>query len=291
MNEEYHSLLANDTWDLFPLPKGKKLIRCKWVYRTKFGPDGKVDKLKGRLIAKGFSQVEDIDYTKTFSPVTKMNSIFLVLSLASSFKWEVHHMDVKSTKYIWNNILDLDKQNPALCYSDNTVYTKKVEAYPLLVSFTDFDWVGDPDDWKSIAGYVFTLGSRLIRWAYKKQSAISLSSVEVEYFGVIEACKEVLWLRLILSEFGFQQQHLITLWCHNQSAIQLCKDPVQHQCMKHIEIHMHFIRKLIHDHVLVVQYCSIDDQVVDIFTKAITKVKFTKLRFMVGVEEVVTKGG
>ena len=67
------------------------------------------------------------------------------------------------------------------------------------------------------------------------------------------------------------------------------QDPVQHQRSKHIELHMHFIRKLIHDHVLEVQYCSTDDQVADIFTKALTEEKFTKLRFMVEVQEVVTK--
>jgi len=96
MNEEYHSLLANDTWDLVPLPKGRKLVRCKWVYRTKYGLDGNVDKHKPRLVAKGFSQVEGIHYTETFSPIAKMNSVRLVLSLATSFKWEVHQMDVKS---------------------------------------------------------------------------------------------------------------------------------------------------------------------------------------------------
>ena len=69
------------------------------------------------------------------------------------------------------------------------------------------------------------------------------------------------------------------------------KDPVQHQRSKHIELHMHFIRKLIHDHVLEVQYCPTDDQVADIFTKALTEAKFTKLRYMLGVQEVVTKGG
>eukprot|EP00253_Pinus_taeda_P018675 PITA_18675 len=89
MNEEYSSLLANDTWDLVPLPKGRKLVRCKWVYRTKYRSDGKVD--------KGFSQVEGIDYTETFSPIYKMNSICLVISLAASFKWEVHRMNVKSS--------------------------------------------------------------------------------------------------------------------------------------------------------------------------------------------------
>eukprot|EP00253_Pinus_taeda_P008523 PITA_08523 len=138
---------------------------------------------------------------------------------------------------------------------------------------------------------VFTLGSGPITWACKKQAAISLSSVEAEYRGAVEASKEALWLRQILSELGFEHQHPTTLWCDNQSAIQLCKDPVQHQRSKHIELHMHFIRKLIHDHVLEVQYCSTDDQFADIFTKALTEAKFTKLRYMLGVQEVVTKGG
>jgi hypothetical protein len=97
MNEEYHSLMENDTWDLVPLPKGRKLVRCKWVYRTKYASDGSVERHKARLVAKGFSQVEGIDYNETFSPVAKMNSIHLVLSLAASHKWEVHQMDVKST--------------------------------------------------------------------------------------------------------------------------------------------------------------------------------------------------
>eukprot|EP00253_Pinus_taeda_P024382 PITA_24382 len=177
------------------------------------------------------------------------------------------------------------------CHFDNIVYTKKVEASPLSVGFTDSDWVGDPDDQKSIVGYVFTLGSGPITWACKKQSAISLSSTEAEYRGAIEASKEALWLCQILSEFGFQQQHPTTLWCDNQSAIQPCKDPIQHQRNKHIKLHMHFIRKLIHDHVFEVQYFSTDDQVADIFTKALIEVKFTKLRFMVGFHEVVTKEG
>ena len=107
MNEEYCSLLANDTWDLVSLPKGRKLVRCRWVHKTKYGPDGKVERHKARLVAKVFSQVEGIDYIETFSHVAKMNSICLVLSLAASFKWELHQMDVKST---WNNPLALSKK-------------------------------------------------------------------------------------------------------------------------------------------------------------------------------------
>ena len=66
---------------------------------------------------------------------------------------------------------------------------------------------------------------------------------------------------------------------------------VQHQCSKYIELHMHFIRNIINDHVLEVLYCPIEDQVTDIFMKTLTKAMFTKLRPMVGVQEVVIKGG
>jgi hypothetical protein len=100
-----------------------------------------------------------------------------------------------------------------------------------------------------------------------------------------------LWLRQILSEFGFQQQHPTSLWCNNQSAIKLSKDPVQHQRSKHIELHMHFIRKLIHDQVIEVLFFPTEDQVANIFTKSLTEVKFSKLRSMLGVQEVVIKGG
>jgi hypothetical protein len=93
-----------------------------------------------------------------------------------------------------------------------------------LVGFTDSDWVGDPDDRKSTAGYVFSLGSGPVTWACKKQHAISLSSAEAEYRATVNASQEALWLRQILSEFGFQQQHLTSLWCDNQSAIKLAKD-------------------------------------------------------------------
>eukprot|EP00253_Pinus_taeda_P031712 PITA_31712 len=219
-----------------------------------------------------------------------MNSTLLVLSLAASFKWEIHQMDVKSTFlhgdlheeiYMKQPLGFIQIDSSLVCHFRNPfmVSSKRLglEASPLLVGFTDSDWIGDPNDRKSTVGYVFTLGFGPITWACKKQSSISLSSVEEEYCGAIEASKEASWLHQILSEFGFQQQHLTTLLCDNQSPIQLCKDLVQHQCNKHIELHMHFIKLLIHDHVLEVQYCSTNDQVADIFTKVVTEAKFTKL--------------
>ena len=75
--------MVNNTWDLVPIPKGIKLVKCKWVYRIKYASNGSVERLKARLVTKGFSQVEGIDYNENFAPVAKMNSIHLVLSLAA----------------------------------------------------------------------------------------------------------------------------------------------------------------------------------------------------------------
>ena len=80
-----------------------------------------------------------------------------------------------------------------------------VQGKPLLVGFVDSDWVGDPYDRKSTASYVFSLGSRPINWACKKQQALALYSVEVEYRAAVNASQEALWLRQMLSKFGLEQ--------------------------------------------------------------------------------------
>ena len=108
---------------------------------------------------------------------------------------------------------------------------------------------------------------------------------------MVNAIQEALWLGHILSKFGFQHQHPTGLWCDNRSAIKLAKDPVQHQCSKYIELHMHLIRKIIHDQVIEALFFYIEDQVSYIFTKSLTEAKFSKLRSILGVQEVVIKGG
>jgi hypothetical protein len=75
MQKEYNSLLENQTWDLVPLPYGRKLVICRWVYKTKRVADGQINRYKARLIAKGFQQLHGIDYDETFTLVEKMDSI------------------------------------------------------------------------------------------------------------------------------------------------------------------------------------------------------------------------
>ena len=96
INDEMDSLESNKTWHLVDLPPGCKSIGCKWVLKKKLKPDGTIDKYKARLVAKGFRQKENIDFFDTFSPVTRITSIRVLISLASIHNLLIHQMDVKT---------------------------------------------------------------------------------------------------------------------------------------------------------------------------------------------------
>ena len=85
-----------DVWELVDLPKGYKPIGCKWVFKTKRDNKGNVERYKARLVSKGYTQREDIDFTETFSPVSTKDSFRLVMALVAHFDLELHQMDVKT---------------------------------------------------------------------------------------------------------------------------------------------------------------------------------------------------
>jgi hypothetical protein len=84
MMEEYQSIMKNDVWDIVLRPEGKSVVTSKWIYKIKHIVDGSIERHKMRFVARGFSQVEGIDYEETFSHVARYTSIWMIISPATS---------------------------------------------------------------------------------------------------------------------------------------------------------------------------------------------------------------
>ena len=79
------------------LPPGCKPLGYKWIFKMKLKVDGSIDKYKVRLVVKGYKQKEGVDYFDTYSPVTRITSIRMLMAIAVLHNLEIHQMDVKST--------------------------------------------------------------------------------------------------------------------------------------------------------------------------------------------------
>lgn len=96
MEEEISALNKNETWEKCEIPKGKKTIGCKWVYSIKYHAVGYIGRYKARLVAQGYTQTYGIDYSKTFSLETKIDTIRVLFSIATNKVWPLHQFNVKN---------------------------------------------------------------------------------------------------------------------------------------------------------------------------------------------------
>ncbi|KAM0973674.1 hypothetical protein ACFX2C_016966 [Malus domestica] len=160
-------------------------------------------------------------------------------------------------------------------------YEKGNEA--MLIGYCDSDWSGSEDDMRSTSGYAFNLGSGVFSWASVKQSSVALSTAEAEYVSAAEATAQAIWLRFVLSDFGEEQVEPTTILCDNTSAIAITKNPVHHHKTRHINRRFHFIRDALQDGEIDLLYCKTEEQVADIFTKALSRDRFEFLRQKLGV--------
>ena len=114
------------------------------------------------------------------------------------------------------------------------------------------------------------MGNNLVSWMSKKQNSISLFTTEAEYIAVGSCCTQLLWMQKLLHDYGICQEHFI-IYYDNTSAINISKNPVQHSRTKHIEIRYHFIKELVEDGTLTLEFIHIDDQKADLFTKPLDR--------------------
>ena len=166
-------------------------------------------------------------------------------------------------------------RNHGICFGSNNKNC--------LVAFFDADHARDMDDRKSTTGYVILLNGGSVAWGSRRQQCVSLSTTEAEYVAACETARQVTWLRNILHDVGVIQEKATPLFCDNQGAIHLSKNPEDHKRTKHIDIQYHYVRKCQSEGTISVEYVPSVDQLADMFTKALPRTAFESNRNSISV--------
>ncbi|GJX15168.1 ribonuclease H-like domain-containing protein [Tanacetum coccineum] len=228
-------------------------------------PDGTLSRYKARLVANGSTQLEGVDVDETFSPVVKPGSLQYLTFTRPDISYAVqqvclhmhdprepHFSALKQILRYVHGTLDYGLQ----LFSSSTTD---------LVAYSDADWASCPTTRRSTSGQCVFLGNNLLSWSSKRQPMLSRSSAEAEYRGVANVVAET----FLIAQFT--------------AAVYLSCIPVQHQCTKHIEIDIHFVRDLVAASQVRFLHVRSRYQYADIFTKGLPSTLFKEFRTSLSV--------
>ncbi|XP_072400555.1 uncharacterized protein [Diabrotica undecimpunctata] len=153
-----------------------------------------------------------------------------------------------------------------------------------IVSYVDADFANNQTDRKSISGYVIKFNKNVICWKTKKQNVVSLSSAEAEYMALSSCVAESLFFSQMLEEI-FKIMYSVHVYEDNKSYIKMAST-LESKRTKHIDVRHHFIRDCLEKELITLQYVQSDQQQADIFTKSLSKSKFTYFRELLNVTEL-----
>ena len=165
------------------------------------------------------------------------------------------------------------------------VYAKGTRNY-LPSGYSDSDLAGNIEDRRSTGGMAFYLDESLITWVSQKQRCVALSSCEAEFMAATAAACQGVWLKNLLSRITDMKQGPVVIYVDNRSAINLAKNPVFNGRSKHIDIRYHFIRECVERGEIKIKHVRIEEQRTDVLTKALSTVKFQKMRELLCVKNL-----
>ena len=155
----------------------------------------------------------------------------------------------------------------------------------VITGYSDADYARDINDRSSTSGNIFFFRGGPVAWSSRKQKCIATSTTEAEYVSASDATKTALWLRTLHHDLT-GDYHQVPLKCDNYGAVRLVKNPENHPKTKHIDVRYHFIRKADEEKKISVEFVGSADQLADIFTKPLSRVKFEEMRSRIGVGSV-----
>jgi hypothetical protein len=158
-----------------------------------------------------------------------------------------------------------------------------------LVGYSDSDHAGDIDSSKSTSGILFFLVKCPISWQSVKQQVVAVSSCEAEYIAASTASTQALWIARLLGDLLGRDVGAVELRVDSQSALALAKNPVFHERSKHIRVRYHFIRDYLTEGSIKARYINTKDQLADLLTKPLGRIKFLELCFRSGMAQLSHK--
>ncbi|KAL0434306.1 UNVERIFIED_CONTAM: putative mitochondrial protein [Sesamum latifolium] len=297
MQVEILALEKINTWTLTALPAGKKAIGCKWVLKTKLSADGSVERYEMRLVAKGYNQIEGVDYTDSFSLMAKAVIIFIcylsrATKLVCKLEWSLY--DLKQASRQWN-VEDIGyaryflglkiARNSGGIYLAQTKYTLDIIKDTRLqhakrVPTTFPHGLNLSTDSGALLKYPnFTEGwDALISWKTKKQLTVS-----AKYRSLAATVCELWWISFLLIDHGIPLHLSIDLLCDNKDSLHILANLVFHERKKHIELDYQLVCDAYKDGFVSPGHVCSSAQLVDMFTKVLPLKTFSFLLSKLGL--------
>ncbi|GJU56138.1 retrovirus-related pol polyprotein from transposon TNT 1-94 [Tanacetum coccineum] len=280
MQEELHQFDGLQVWELIDKPFGKTVIKLKWLWKNKKDKDQTIIHNKAQLVAKGYAQEEGIDFEESFTPVARLEAVWIFIAYAAHKSFPIYQMDMKTAfincpmkeeAYVAQPKGFVDLDHP------NKVYRLRKALYGLKQASRAW--------YDELSNFVMSKGTINMGLWYPKDSGFELTAFsDADHAGYLDTHKSSSGGIQFL-DYGFNYNK-IPLYCNSQSAIAISCNPVQHSRTKHIHTRYYFIKEQVENGIIELYFVRTEYQLADMFTKALPKERFQSLVRRIGMRSL-----
>nr|GEV81684.1 hypothetical protein [Tanacetum cinerariifolium] len=312
INVEMQSIKDNEVWVLFKLPPNGKIIGSKWLLKQKTDMDGVVHTYKARLVAKGYTQTSGIDYEETFSPVSDIRAIRILIAIAAYYDYEIcipmqeklklsksqgasTPVELKRMQHVPYASAVGSIMYAVRCTRPDVEFAQSVTSR-FQQNLGDLHWTTVKNILKYLkntkdtylftkTGYVFVLNGGAVDWKSAKQSIFATSSAKAEYIAAFDASKEAVWVKKFISGLGVVPtiKEPISMYCDHTGAIAIANESRITKSARHLCAKVHYLREVIEYGDIKLEKVHTYDNLADPFTIALAFSKHLEHTMNIGM--------